>query len=129
MVSHPVPLDGEIKDETASMPSTVPDKEEDEGYLAGQNGQRAAANPYPRGTIRYLSWRRGWQLASQRLDEEETEGYRAAALGLLAKDNPHPEGTIRFQGWRRGWEHHRETARRALRLSRETGPVASLDDP
>lgn len=104
----------------------MPDKEEDEGYLAGQKGQRVSTNPYPRGTIRYLRWRRGWRLASQRLDEEETEGHRAAALGLPASGNPHPEGTIRYQGWRRGWEHHRDSAGRAIRLAQKTGAMASM---
>ena len=40
--------------------SSNPHKEEDEGYLAAEAGQRLSDNPYPRGTLRYNHWRRGW---------------------------------------------------------------------
>ena len=92
----------------------MPDKEEDEGYLAGLGGQRVTGNPYARGTIRYLRWRHGWQLASQSSGEEERIGYEAAGNGLQRSDNPHPPGTIRFDGWRRGWDHHFYAMRRGM---------------
>ena len=105
----------------------MPDKEEDEGYLAGQSGQRVIGNPYAKGTIRYLRWRRGWQHASQSSGEEERIGYEAAGKGLQRSDNPHPPGTIRFDGWRRGWDHHFYAMRRGMLTVTGQPPPAAIE--
>src|SRR4051794_32809793 len=93
-----------------------PHKEEDEGYLAAQTGRRLTDNPYPRGTIRYSEWRRGWHTRGGETRKEMDEGHQAALNGQRLKDNPYPRGTIRYDEWRRGWHIKSEASRRAVRL-------------
>jgi hypothetical protein len=45
-----------------------------EGYLAAEAGQSLSQNPHPRGTIRNLEWRSGWQIRN-------AEWQRAVRLG------------------------------------------------
>jgi hypothetical protein len=47
--------------------SSNPHKEEDEGYLAAEAGQRPSDNPYPRGTLRHDHWRRGWRIKTDEI--------------------------------------------------------------
>lgn len=95
-----------------------PHKEEDEGYLAAEAGQIATENPYPRGTIRYEEWRRGWQIKRDESIREDDEGYLAAASGKTLSDNPYPRGTIRYEEWRCGWQIKRDETLRAVRLGK-----------
>lgn len=95
-----------------------PHKEEDEGYLAAEAGLKLSTNPYPRGTIRYSEWRRGWQIRSDETGREQNEGYLAAEAGLRLAQNPYPRGTIRYEEWRRGWQLKTDNAQRAKRLGR-----------
>ena len=60
-----------------------PHKEEDEGYLAAEAGLSLARNPYPRGTIRYEKWVRGWQIKL-----EETRGERATVTSPPKRGRP-----------------------------------------
>ena len=96
----------------------MPHKEEDEGYLAAEAGQKINENPYPRGTIRHKEWRRGWQIKNDVTHKEENEGFQAAAAGHGLSDNPYPRGTIRYDEWRRGWHIKSDETRRAIRLGR-----------
>jgi hypothetical protein len=95
-----------------------PHKEEDEGYLAAEAGLKLSGNPYPRGTIRYSEWRRGWHIKNDKTHKEEDEGYLAAKAGLKLTENPHPSGTIRYEEWRRGWQVRRDEMSRGIRLGR-----------
>jgi hypothetical protein len=95
-----------------------PHKEEDEGYLAAESGQHLSGNPYPRGTIRYEEWRRGWHHKNNEIKKQEGEGYLAAEAGQSLTANPYPKGTIRFADWRRGWQTKSDERRRAVRLGR-----------
>jgi hypothetical protein len=95
-----------------------PHKEEDEGYLAAEAGQRVSDNPYPRGTIRYDEWRRGWHIKSDKIQQEKQEGYLAAKAGQKLSNNPYPRGTIRYDEWRRGWHTRSDEDQRAIRLGR-----------
>jgi hypothetical protein len=99
--------------------SCNPHKEEDEGYLAAEARVLLSKNPYPRGTIRYDEWRRGWQIKKSEGHHEQDEGYQAAVGGLTLAQNPHPRGTIRYSEWRRGWQTRSEEAQRARRLGRD----------
>lgn len=96
----------------------MPYKEEDQGYQAAEAGQRLSENPYPRGTLRYDHWRRGWQIKSDEAHREEHDGYLAVAAGQRLSDNPHPRGTIRYEQWRRGWHIRTDEAHRAARLGK-----------
>jgi hypothetical protein len=93
----------------------MPYKEEDEGYLAAEAGQRLVDNPYPRGTIRYEHWRQGWHIKRDEVHKEEDEGYLAAEAGQGLSDNPHPPGTIRYEQWRRSWQIKTDETPRAIR--------------
>jgi len=95
-----------------------PHKEEDEGYLAAEAGQAMSRNPYPRGTIRFEEWLRGWQIRIEESRQDKGEGYLAAEAGLALSQNPYPRGTIRFAEWRTGWQIRTDAARRAMRLGR-----------
>jgi hypothetical protein len=94
-----------------------PHKEEDEGYLAARNGERISDNPYPRGTIRYDEWRRGWHIKREETQKEKDEGYQAAKAGQRIGENPYPRGTIRYDEWRRGWHVKTDEIQRAARLA------------
>jgi hypothetical protein len=96
-----------------------PHKEEDEGYLAAESGRPLAKNPYPRGTIRFEEWGRGWQIKADETRHEKGEGYIAAAAGWTLARNPHPRGTIRYAEWRTDWQIRTAEMQRALRLGRE----------
>jgi hypothetical protein len=98
--------------------SCNPHKEEDEGYLAAEAGRRLIDNPYPRGTIRYSEWRRGWRIKQSASPHEESDGYLAASGGQSLSSNPHPRGTIRYDQWRRGWQRKADETQRAVRLGR-----------
>src|SRR5580692_13045000 len=100
----------------ANTTSVNPHKEEDEGYLAAESGLRLTENPYPRGTIRHVEWRRGWQIKREETRKEEDEGYVAATAGQSITGNPYPRGTIRYDQWRRGWQIKTEELQRAIRL-------------
>ena len=95
-----------------------PHKEEDEGYLAAESGLPVAKNPYPRGTIRFEEWARGWQIRTDETRRDKGEGYLAAASGLTLAQNPYPRGTIRYAEWRSGWQLKTDEKQRALRLGR-----------
>jgi hypothetical protein len=99
--------------------SCNPHKEEDEGYLAAEAGQNLSANPYPRGTIRYEEWMRGWQAKIDEIRGDKSEGYMAAAAGQSLAQNPHPRGTIRFAEWRSGWQIKNAENQRGMRLGRD----------
>jgi hypothetical protein len=94
-------------------------KEEDEGYLAAEAGQAVSSNPYPRGTIRYEEWTRGWQIKIAESRLEKDDGYRAAEAGASLAANPHPRGTIRHAEWRKGWQVKSAAMQRAARLGRD----------
>jgi hypothetical protein len=96
-----------------------PYKQEDEGYLAAEAGQALSGNPYPRGTIRYEEWMRGWQIKIDESRREKDEGYLAAEAGQSLSENPHPRGTIRYSEWRRGWQVKTAETQRAARLGRD----------
>ncbi len=68
--------------------SLNPHKEEDEGYLAAESGRKLSENPYPRGTIRYSEWRRGWHLWRAVTLLEENDGYLAAQSGQGVSSEP-----------------------------------------
>ena len=102
----------------AEVTACNPHKEEDEGYLAAESGLKLSHNPYPKGTIRYEEWRRGWQIKIDAHKREEDEGYLAAAGGVALSGNPHPRGTIRYSEWRRGWQIRTDEIQRAARLGR-----------
>ena len=107
-------------------------KEEDEGYLAAEAGRAAIENPYPRGTIRYEEWRRGWQIKRDESMREGDEGYLAAASGQAQSDNPYPRGTIRYEEWRCGWQVKRDETLRAARLGKirhDSEPIARDEKP
>ena len=53
--------------------------QDDEGYLAAEDGQNMAQNPYPAGTLRHDDWRRGWCLKSQEVE-------RAMRLDRVTED-------------------------------------------
>jgi hypothetical protein len=95
-----------------------PHKEEDEGYLAAEIGHNLSRNPYPRGTIRYQEWRRGWQIKSGEARRDKNEGYLAAEAGQSLSQNPCPRGTIRHSEWRNGWLLKNDEFQRAIRLGR-----------
>jgi hypothetical protein len=97
----------------------MPHKEEDEGYLAAEVGQKLSENPYPRGTIRYEHWQRGWHFKSDEAHKEEHEGYLAAEAGQRLSENPFTRGTIRYEQWRRGWNIKHDETQRAIRLGRK----------
>lgn len=97
----------------------MPHKEEDEGYLAAEAGQKLSENPYPRGTIRYDHWRRGWHIKSDETHGEEHDGYLAAETGQRLSDNPYPRRTIRYEQWSRGWHIKHDETQRAIRLGRK----------
>jgi hypothetical protein len=97
-----------------------PHKEEDEGYLAAEAGQARTGNPYPRGTIRFEEWLRGWQIRTDEARRDKGEGYLAAEAGMSLTQNPYPRGTIRFAEWRAGWQVRTDEQRRAIRLGRDT---------
>jgi ribosome modulation factor len=94
-----------------------PHKEEDEGYLTAETGRSLSENPYPRGTIRYEEWRRGWQIKRDETKREGDEGYLAAGNGQSLSENPYPRGTIRYEEWRCGWQAKRDEIQRAVRLA------------
>ena len=60
----------------AEVTACNPHKEEDEGYLAAEAGQKLSQNPYPKGTIRYEEWRRGWQIKIDALRLMRDGGFR-----------------------------------------------------
>jgi hypothetical protein len=97
-----------------------PHKEEDEGYLAAEAGLSRTSNPYPRGTIRFEEWLRGWQIRTDEARRDKGEGYLAAEAGMSLTQNPYPRGTIRFAEWRTGWQIRTDEQRRAIRLGRDT---------
>lgn len=99
--------------------SCNPHKEEDEGYLAAEAGLPVSRNPYPRGTIRFEEWTRGWQIKTDETRRDKGDGYLAAESGLALSENPHPRGTIRYADWRDGWQIRNAERRRAIRLGRE----------
>ena len=103
----------------AGVTTCNPHKEEDEGYLAAETGKGQTENPYPRGTIRFEEWRRGWQIKRNQVHTEESEGYQAAEAGLQLSENPHPKATIRYQEWKRGWQTRHGEQQRAARLGRD----------
>ncbi len=76
----------------SGVSSCNPHKEEDEGYLAAEAGQHLSTNPYPRGTIRFEEWARGWQVKIDEIRVEKGEGYLAAEAGQSLWENPHPRG-------------------------------------
>jgi len=96
-----------------------PHKEEDEGYLAAETGQRLSGNPYPRGTIRHAEWRHGWQTRSDETRARDNPGYLAAEAGQSLAENPCPRGTIRYDQWQRGWRIKSDEIQRAIRLGRD----------
>jgi len=96
-----------------------PHKEEDEGYLAAEAGLTRSRNPYPRGTIRFEEWLRGWQIKMDETRREKGEGYLAAQAGLKLTQNPHPRGTIRYAEWKTGWQLRSAEMQRAVRLGRD----------
>ena len=96
-----------------------PHKEEDEGYLAAEAGLPIARNPYPRGTIRFEEWIKGWQIRAYESRLEKGEGYLAAEAGVPLSRNPYPRGTIRFAEWRTGWQMLTASRQRAIRLGRD----------
>jgi hypothetical protein len=96
-----------------------PHKEEDEGYLAAEAGLTLSRNPYPRGTIRFEEWGRGWQIRAYETRLEKGEGYLAAEAGQPVSRNPYPRGTIRFAEWRAGWQSRTDARNRAIRLGRD----------
>jgi hypothetical protein len=96
-----------------------PHKEEDEGYLAAETGQKLSRNPYPRGTIRHDEWRRGWQTKTDETRRDKGEGYLAAEAGQTLSQNPYPRGTIRYADWRAGWQTKSDETQRAKRLGRD----------
>jgi hypothetical protein len=96
-----------------------PYKQEDEGYLAAEAGLAASSNPYPRGTIRYEEWTRGWQIKIDETRREKDDGYLAADAGKTLADNPHPRGTIRYAEWRQGWQVRIAERQRIARLGRD----------
>jgi hypothetical protein len=98
--------------------SCNPHKEEDEGYLAAESGQLVSRNPYPRGTIRYEEWRRGWQIKTDESRSDKGEGYLAAEAGQKISQNPYPRGTIRYAEWRSAWQVKKDETQRAIRLGR-----------
>ena len=103
-----------------------PHKEEDEGYMAAGTGQSLSENPYPRGTIRFEEWRRGWQTRHDAIRMEGGDGYLAAQAGQALSENPFPRGTIRFEEWRCGWQTRHDEMRRAQRLAEtDNGCVSS----
>jgi hypothetical protein len=108
-----------------------PHKEEDEGYLAAETGRTLTENPYPRGTIRYDEWRRGWQIKRDEAMREGNEGYLAAEANKSLSDNPHPRGTIRYEEWRCGWQIKSDKAQRAIRLAgkRENPETSAREEP
>jgi hypothetical protein len=99
--------------------SCNPHKEEDEGYLAAESGHALSRNPYPRGTIRYEEWMRGWQIKTEETRRDRGEGYLAAEAGQSLAQNPHPRGTIRYAEWRTDWQIRNAERQRATRLGRE----------
>ena len=101
------------------MASSDHHKEEDEGYLAAESGQKLADNPYPRGTIRYDHWRRGWQAKTEESRRNQDEGYLAAVAGQKLSQNPHPRGTIRYAEWQSGWRIRSNEIRRAARQAKD----------
>jgi ribosome modulation factor len=107
---------------TAKTPRN-PYKEEDEGYLAAEAGRSLTDNPYPRGTIRYEEWRRGWQTRRDQAERQLDEGYLAATNGQSLSDNPHPRGTIRYQEWRHAWQLKHDEIHRGARLAETGGGV------
>ncbi|MBS0641595.1 MAG: hypothetical protein JSS43_17150 [Proteobacteria bacterium] len=96
----------------------MPYKEEDEGYLAAEARQMLSDNPYPRGTLRYQHWERGWHIKNDEAHREDDESFLAAEIGLRLSDNPHPPGTIRYEEWRRRWHIKTAETQRAIRLGR-----------
>jgi hypothetical protein len=96
-----------------------PHKEEDEGYLAAEAGLAVSRNPYPRGTIRFEEWMRGWQIKTAETRGDKGEGYLAAEAGQTLSQNPYPRGTIRFAEWRTGWQVKNAERQRAVRLGRD----------
>jgi hypothetical protein len=96
-----------------------PHKEEDEGYLAAEAGRNPSDNPYPRGTIRYEEWMRGWQIKTDETRVDKGDGYLAAEAGQSSSQNPHPRGTIRYAEWRSGWLIKVAERQRAIRLGRD----------
>jgi ribosome modulation factor len=98
--------------------SCNPHQQEDEGYLAAEAGQTRSSNPYPRGTIRFEEWLRGWQIKTDETRRDKGEGYLAAQAGLSLSRNPYPRGTIRFAEWRAGWQIKTDEIKRAVRLGR-----------
>ncbi len=102
----------------SDLSSCNPYKEEDEGYLAAEAGVSASSNPYPRGTIRYEEWVRGWQVKIHETRREKDEGYMAAEAGKTLAENPHPRGTIRYAEWRKGWQVKTAETQREIRLGR-----------
>jgi hypothetical protein len=96
-----------------------PHKEEDEGYLAAEAGEKLSRNPYPRGTIRFEEWSRGWQIKTDEGRLEKGEGYLAAEAGQSLSQNPYPKGTIRFSEWRISWQIRTAQRQRAMRLGRD----------
>ena len=97
----------------------MPHKEEDEGYLAAEAGQKPSENPYPRGTIRYDHLQRGWHIKSDETHGEEHEGYLAAETGQRLSENPYPRHTIGYEQWRRGWHIKHDENQHAVRLGRK----------
>lgn len=98
--------------------SCNPHKEEDEGYLAAEAGLPVSVNPYPRGTIRFEEWTRGWQIKTEESRRDKGEGYVAAEAGVRLSQNPHPRGTIRYAEWRSGWQLKSAEHQREIRLGR-----------
>jgi hypothetical protein len=94
-----------------------PHKEEDEGYVAAEQGRDVSANPYPKGTIRHKEWRVGWQSRHDNQRERDNDGFRAAEAGVPLTENPHPRGTIRYDQWRRGWQIKNADIQRCQRLN------------
>jgi hypothetical protein len=101
--------------------SRDPDREEDEGYLAGEAGVAIDQNPYPSGTLRFDHWRRGWRLWKIELRVDQVRVGLSDDPGQTLADNPHPPGTIRFEEWRDAWRVRESRARRARRLGRGSG--------
>lgn len=93
-----------------------PDREEDEGYLAAQAGVAADQNPYPSGTLRFVHWRHGWQIAQQEAHIDREHPGMSVDVNATLADNPHPLGTIRYKQWREVWQVQQAKARRARRL-------------
>ena len=110
------------------MSPYAPHEEEDAGYLAARSGCGLADNPYPKGTIRYEEWRRGWQIQRDELRVEQDEGFLAGASGQSLSENPHPRGTIRHDQWRRGWLMKQDQAKRVSRLGAAVCAGAPRED-